>query len=330
MGPGDLAQVLCQLPQITDPNVLVGTDTSDDAAVYKLNEETALVCTTDFFSPMVDDAYAFGQIAASNSLSDVYAMGARPLFALNMLAYPAGSLPPDQLAAMLKGSSDKAQEAGIAIIGGHTIDNPEVKYGLAVVGTVHPQKVWTNSQAKPGDVLLLTKPIGSGIITTAHKNGKCPPEVLAGATEAMRKLNKISAETIINTDIKVNACTDVTGFGLIGHLFEIVAGSSLEAHISLSSIPVLEGTRELLESGLVPGGTKRNLEYLEGNLFCEVGITKNDKLLLADAQTSGGLLLSIPEAEAKTAKKLLIAAGVAVAEIGRLYEGKAGIIRVIN
>lgn len=320
--------MLCQLPQITDPNVLVGTNTSDDAAVYKLNEDTALVCTTDFFSPMVDDAHAFGQIAASNSLSDVYAMGARPLFAINLLAYPSSRLPSEQLAAMLKGGSDKAQEAGISIIGGHTVDNPELKYGLAVVGTVHPQKIWTNSQAQPGDVLLLTKPIGSGIITTAFKNGKCPPESLERVTETMRELNKIPAETIINSDLKVNACTDVTGFGLLGHLYEIAAGSSLEAQISLVNVPVIEGASELLNLGFVPGGTKRNLEYLEEHLLCDASIDKNDKLLLADAQTSGGLLFSIPETEVKTAKELLINAGVGVAEIGRINEGKAGLIRV--
>jgi len=316
------------LPEITDPNVLVGTSTADDAAVYKINEETALVCTSDFFSPMVDDPHVFGQIAAANALSDVYAMGAKPLFALNMLAYPSGKLPTEHLLSMLQGGAAKSAEAGISIIGGHTVENPELKYGLAVVGTVHPEKIWTNDRAKPGDVLLVTKPLGSGIITTAVRNGKCPPEVAEEVVEVMKELNKNAAEIIVRAGLEVNACTDITGFGLLGHLYEMVESSGREAEISIANVPVIKGTRELLKQGFVPGGTRRNLEYLKDKILWDSSLTEGDKLLLADAQTSGGLLFSMPADSVADAKKLLSTAGILTVQIGEIRAGTAGKIEV--
>ncbi|OEF99457.1 selenide, water dikinase SelD [Vulcanibacillus modesticaldus] len=316
-----------QLPDIIDPNVLVGPETSDDAAVYKLNDELALVCTSDFFSPMVDDAYVFGQIAASNALSDVYAMGAKPLFALNMLGYPSAKLPQDQLLKMLQGGASKAKEAGIAIIGGHTVDNPELKYGLAVVGTINPNEVWTNSGVKPGDVLLLTKPIGTGIITTALKKQECPSKVAEKAIETMRELNKKAAE-IASKVGNIHACTDVTGFGLLGHLYEMAEGSALEINIEFSKVPIIEGTKELIRKGFVPGGTRRNLDYLQGKISYEHGLSEDDLSLLADAQTSGGLIFSLSPEDALELKRLLLAANITVTEIGRAFKGEPGRINI--
>lgn len=307
--------------------MLVGTETADDAAVYKLNDELALVCTSDFFSPMIDDSYTFGKIAASNALSDVYAMGAKPLFALNMLAYPSGKLPDDQLVQMLKGGADKAAEAGIAVIGGHTVDNPELKYGLVVVGTVHPEKIWTNSNAKPGDILLLTQPLGTGIITTALRKQESSDEVVNKAIEVMENLNKTAAEVAIEFG-HINACTDITGFGLLGHLYEVVDGSGVEATIELSKIQIIEGTRELLQRGFAPGGTHRNLQYLRAHISLDRNLSEEDLLLLADSQTSGGLLFSLQPEQADELKNLLLEKGIAAVEIGRISTGEAGQINV--
>lgn len=232
-------QVLSRVPVMTHPDLLVGTETGDDAAVYRLNDETALIVTVDFFPPITDDPFEFGLIAAANALSDVYAMGGKPLVALNIMGFPA-SLDKGILGEVLRGGYTKASEAGCLIVGGHTVDDPEPKYGLSVVGIVEPGKQVTNAGAKPGDVLVLTKPLGTGIITTAGKQGKVSPEVLQGAVEAMATLNRAASEVMMR--VGVHAATDITGFGLMGHLSSMVKGSRVTAQVGLDQVPVLPGT----------------------------------------------------------------------------------------
>jgi len=287
--------VLRQLPTVTGDNVLVGTSTSDDAAVYKLSWDSALVLTVDFFPPIVDDPFNFGEISAANSLSDVYAMGGIPLVALNIVGFPS-DLDKGILTEILKGGYSKAEEAGVLILGGHTVVDAEPKYGLAVTGTVNPGSQITNSGSKPGDVLILTKPIGTGIITTAGKQNKVSSDLISQGIEVMSRLNKSASEAM--THIGVNACSDVTGFGLLGHLREMVDGAGLHAEISLSKIPIIEGVMELIDRGIAPGGTLRNLESLEGHVNWAKGVSENSKILMSDAQTSGGLLISVPQTRA--------------------------------
>jgi selenide,water dikinase len=275
---------------MTHPNLLVGTKTSDDAAVYKLSDDLAVVLTVDFFPPIVDDPFIFGQIAAANSLSDVYAMGAKPIAALNVVGFPS-DLDMSILGEILKGGASKALEAGIVIAGGHSVVDAEPKYGLSVTGIVNPGSQTANSTSKPGDLLLLTKPIGTGIITTAGKQKKVGAEVLENAVEIMAALNKSASESMIS--VGVNACSDVTGFGLLGHLREMMEGSGLGARIYKSKVPVIEGTMDLLEQGMAPGGTMRNLGSLKSTVLWDKEISENDKILLSDAQTSGGLLISV-------------------------------------
>lgn len=287
--------MLRQLPTVTGDNVLVGTSTSDDAAVYKLSWDSALVLTVDFFPPIVDDPFNFGEISAANSLSDVYAMGGIPLVALNIVGFPS-DLDKGILTEILKGGYSKAEEAGVLILGGHTVVDAEPKYGLAVTGTVNPGSQITNSGSKPGDVLILTKPIGTGIITTAGKQNKVSSDLISQGIEVMSRLNKSASEAM--THIGVNACSDVTGFGLLGHLREMVDGAGLHAEISLSKIPIIEGVMELIDRGIAPGGTLRNLESLEGHVNWAKGVSENSKILMSDAQTSGGLLISVPQTRA--------------------------------
>ena len=275
---------------MTHPNLLVGTKTSDDAAVYKLSDDLAVVLTVDFFPPIVDDPFIFGQIAAANSLSDVYAMGAKPIAALNVVGFPS-DLDMSILGEILKGGASKALEAGIVIAGGHSVVDAEPKYGLSVTGIVNPGSQTANSTSKPGDLLLLTKPIGTGIITTAGKQKKVGAEVLENAVEIMAALNKSASESMIS--VGVNACSDVTGFGLLGHLREMMEGSGLGARIYKSKVPVIEGTMDLLEQGMAPGGTMRNLGSLKSTVLWDKEISENDKILLSDAQPSGGLLISV-------------------------------------
>ena len=283
--------MLRQLPPVTDPNLLVGISTGDDAAVYRMDDDLALIQTVDFFPPIVDDPTAYGEIAVANALSDVYAMGGKPLIALNIVGFPVG-LPPEILGAVLKGGASKAKEAGVLIVGGHTVDDAEPKYGLAVTGVIKPGAQVTNAGAKPGDVLVLTKPLGTGIITTAGKQEVVSQEVLAGAIATMATLNRAAAEAM--TSVGVNACTDVTGFGLLGHLRGIVVGSGVKARISFGSVPLLPGVMELAESGVAPGGSNRNLDAVEGVVSWASGLPRMAPILLADAQTSGGLLISVP------------------------------------
>ena len=269
---------------------MVGIDTSDDATVYKINEEIAIIETLDFFTPIVDDPYKFGQIAAANSLSDIYAMGGRPLFALNIVCFPT-CLPIDILGRILKGGADKVMEAGASIAGGHSIDDKEPKYGLAVTGIVHPDRVLSNSTAKIGDILILTKPLGIGILNTAVKGDIASESNLNDATETMIYLNKYAIE--IASNYKINACTDITGFGFMGHLYEMVSGSGVSVNIHYDNISVLKDAEGFAKMGIIPQGAYRNKKYLDGKYIFSDGMQEYKKDILFDPQTSGGLLLSV-------------------------------------
>ena len=282
---------MSKLPKQQHRDLLVGIETGDDAAVFRLTNELALVQTVDFFPPIVDDPYDFGAIAVANAVSDIYAMGGSPLTALNIVCYPV-DLDRGILAEILRGGYDKAAEAGLLIVGGHTVDDAEPKYGLAVTGIVKPGKQITNANAKPGDALVLTKPLGTGAITTAAKNGTAPPGVLRPAVEMMATLNHAASDVMVA--VGVNACTDVTGFGLLGHLWGMVKGSGVGARVRLADVPALPGAREIIRGGTVPGGTRRNLDSIGKHVRWSSGLTEHDQLFLCDAQTSGGLLLSVP------------------------------------
>ncbi|TFF92660.1 selenide, water dikinase SelD [Candidatus Thorarchaeota archaeon] len=325
--PQALEEVLRDLPVPTDPAVLVGIETADDAAVYKLNDDMAIVETVDFFTPIVDDAYWFGAISAANSLSDVYAMGAKPLFALSIVGFPSNRLPLSILREILRGAQDKAQEAGISIIGGHTVDDTEPKYGLAVTGVVHPERIIRNSEAKPGDVLILTKPIGTGIISTAVKQGLAEKETAERTAEIMSMLNRDAAEAMI--EVGANACTDITGFGLLGHLREMAAGSGVDMKIHASKVPVIKEAEEFAASNVIPGGTLNNLAFVEPYVDFASSIPRAIRALLADAQTSGGLLISVPAEEAEELLRDLKERGVVpAAQIGVVTKEGNGKITV--
>lgn len=325
--PGYLLPLLGKLPEITDPNVLVGSTTADDAAIYKLSDDLALVLTTDFFTPIVDHPYDFGAVAAANALSDVYAMGGCPLSALNIVGFPEASLPPEVLGEILRGAAAKAREAGIDIVGGHTIKTDEPIYGLAVVGTVHPQKILTNAGAKPGDALVLTKPLGIGIISTASKLNEDKLGAIREAINVMATLNRQAAEVVAETG--ANAATDITGFGLLGHLRNITAASSVSARIFLESVPVLPAAWEYVRAGIAPGGTHANRRFLADWVSYDEDIVKEDQLVLADAQTSGGLLVAVSEDKASAMLTSLHKAGVKDAAIvGRIESGEPGRIAV--
>lgn len=281
-----------------DPHLLVGVEHSDDGSIYKLTETIALVQTVDFFTPIVDDPYMFGQIAAANSLSDVYAMGGQPKTALNIVAYPIEQLGPEVLAKILQGSHDKVKEAGAVVAGGHSIDDAEPKFGLSVTGTVHPEKYYTNVGARPGDVLVLTKPIGVGILTTALKKELLSAEEMDQVTDTMCTLNKYAAETLAN--YTPHAVTDVTGFGLLGHAYEMASGNEVSIVIEHDLVPMLAGAKKFAEDGIVPGGTKANHEWLRDEVTYGIDVTEADELVLCDAVTSGGLLISMPAEEAKS------------------------------
>jgi selenide,water dikinase len=304
----------------------VGNETGDDAAVYRLDDRVAIVLTVDFFPPIVDDPYAYGQISAANSLSDVYAMGGAPLTALAIAAFPR-DLPAELVAKVLAGGQAKCAEAGIAIVGGHTVNDDEPKYGLAVIGRVSPGKQVTNAGAKPGDLLVLTKALGTGTITTAAKNSAEPPAALAGAVRSMLHLNRGASEAMVATG--VNAATDVTGFGLLGHLHGMMLASGTSARLNDSAIPVLNGAMDLLAAGAVPSGTVRNLEAVGHAMSWSTSISDARKLLLADAQTSGGLLISVPAARAAELQRRLRENGAPHWNIiGEVLPGMAGHIEV--
>lgn len=319
--------MLRQLPPVRDPNLLVGVDTADDAAVYRLTEDTALVQTVDFFPPVVDDPYWFGAIAAANAFSDVYAMGGRPLLALNVVGFPV-DLPKEILGQVLQGGAAKAEEAGVLIIGGHTVDDAEPKYGMAVTGTVEPGKQITNAGARPGDALVLTKPIGTGIITTAGKREQASSDVLDGAIEVMSVLNKAASEAMVS--VGVNACVDVTGFGLIGHLLGMLSASNVSAELSFKSVPLLDGAENLAVDGVVPGGTQRNRNAAEESVEWAAELQEHEKLLMCDAQTSGGLLIAVSEERKDALLAELEGRRVsAAAVVGRITDGTSGTVRVL-
>ncbi|KML40791.1 segregation protein B [Cytobacillus firmus] len=312
---------------VPDPNLLVGLDTSDDAGVYKINDETALVQTLDFFTPIVDDPYMFGQIAAANSLSDIYAMGGKPITVMNIVGFPISKLDKGILADILAGASDKVKESGAVLVGGHSIDDQEPKFGLSVTGTVHPERVRTNAGAKPGDKLILTKPIGVGILTQAIKRDMLDQEGIDRVMEVMAALNKEAAEAMDN--YQVNACTDITGFGLLGHAMEIAEGSGTGITIESTAVPVLPKTRELAEQNIIPGGSKKNHKWLSGRIQYE-NIDDVDQVILCDAITSGGLLITVPESEAEPLLNDLKEKGVEWASIiGTVTDQNPGRITVI-
>jgi cysteine desulfurase NifS/selenium donor protein len=294
--PQLLEEVLKDMPIPKDHRILVGTETADDAAVYLISPDKAIVQTVDFFTPIVDDPYQFGAISAANSLSDIYAMGAQPLFALSIVGFPSSRLPLTVLKEILKGASDKASEAGISIIGGHTVDDTEPKFGLAVTGEVHPDKIWTNAKAQEGDALVLSKPIGTGILTTALKQGLLDENAAQQVISRMAELNKETAEAAREFD--VHACTDITGFGLLGHLLGMMKGSGKTAEIQLANIPMLDHAYDLAAGGTIPGGTRSNMDYTAREIDYSSNISYVNKALLNDAQTSGGLLLSLPKSQA--------------------------------
>ncbi len=314
------------LPPVTDPNLLVGTETCDDAAVYRLTDELALVLTVDYFTPIVDDPYAFGQIAAANSLSDVYAMGGRPIAMLSIVGFPKDKLPLGILGEILKGGAEKGREAGVSVVGGHSIDDAEPKVGYAVAGLVHPARVWKNVGARPGDALVLTKPLGTGIISTAIKQGKAAAATIETAVRTMATLNRAAAEAA--SQVEVHAVTDVTGFGLLGHLREMTCGSGVRARLGASRIPLLPDVLTLAQAGFVPGGTKRNLRAVAGVVRWDDAIPEPLRTVIGDAQTSGGLLVATPEAPALL--RALEKGGVAgAARIGEVVaEDPAGTIEV--
>ncbi len=302
----------------------MGPATADDAAVYRLADDLALVATLDFITPVVDDAETFGAVAAANALSDVFAMGARPIFALNVVNFPRDRLPLECLEAILRGGAAKASEAGIVIAGGHSIDDPELKYGLVVIGTVHPERVVTNAGGRPGDLLVLTKPLGIGVITTAIKADRVEQQTVEAAVEMMTTLNRMAADAML--EVGVDAATDVTGFGLLGHLAEILRASRVGARLHADRVPILGGAAALAQQGFVPGGSRANAEALAELVRWAPEVDETTRLLLSDAQTSGGLLIAVPpERSGDLVAKLRAARTPAAAIIGELNDDRGTI-----
>ncbi len=331
-----MAQVLRQMQPVQHPDLIVGTSTFDDAGVFRLDDETALVQTTDFFPPLVDDPYEFGRIAAANALSDVYAMGGTPLTCLNLVGFPDQELPAEVLGEILRGGAERAAAAGAVIVGGHSVRDAEVKYGMAVTGTVHPRRVWTNAGAVAGDVLILTKPIGSGILTSAAKSGRLPVEELAETIETMTGLNKPGRDAGValcratGEPGPIHACTDITGFGLLGHAFELAEGAGLTLEIEAEGVPLLVRAREMAEAGVLTRAHKSTLAYLGDALLVGDGVDPTLVRILADAQTSGGLLFAVAGDQADALLALLgeHRAQCAV-RIGRVRPREAAAIRLV-
>jgi selenium donor protein len=324
--PQALEKILANLPPSIDPNALVDASTNDDAAVYQVNDDLAVVQTVDFFTPIIDDPYAFGAISAANSLSDIYAMGARPIFALNIVGFPSNRLPLAVLEEILRGAQDKAAEAGIAVLGGHTVDDNEPKFGMAVTGLVAPENVIRNSTAQPGDALILTKPLGLGILTTALKQGLVDRVIESKLISVMAALNRDAAESMAAFD--VHACTDVTGFGLLGHLREMTEGAGVTARIAFDTVPILPEARKIAQMDVVPGGTLNNLDYVSPFVDFDEALSRVDRILLADAQTSGGLLISLPKEQADQLLEDLQVKDIRAARIGVMNDDAAGRIQV--
>jgi selenide,water dikinase len=323
-----LTQVLRHVPIVTDPRILVDAATRDDAAVFRLTPDRAIVATVDFFTPLVDDPYDFGRIAAANALSDVYAMGAVPLFALNLVGWPRGKLPFEVLGDVLRGGQDVVAQAGAFVLGGHSVDDPEPKYGMVAIGEVHPDRIVTVRGAKPGDALVLTKPIGTGVLTTALKRDLLPAADLAPAIASMTTLNAGAARAMLLA--KAHAATDVTGFGLLGHLHNMLRESGVAAEVRAAAVPLLPHAKEVAERGAVPGGSLRNRESLAEWVTFDERIGETERILLTDAQTSGGLLIALPEHQAAGLVAALAREGaLAQAVIGRVVAGPAGRIAVV-
>ena len=315
------------MPPVTDPNLLVGVATRDDAAVYRISDDVALIQTLDFFPPIVDDSYWYGAISVANSLSDVYAMGGRPIVAMNILCWPP-DIDKSLLALVMQGGFDKASEAGVLIVGGHSIQDQEPKYGLSVTGVVTPGEQVANVGAEQGDILILTKPIGTGIITTAAKAQNASQGVIDLAISTMAKLNRDASEAMIA--VGAHSCTDVTGFGLLGHLRGMVDGSQVTAVINVSSVPVLEGTWDLLQQGNVSAGTQKNLEALEREVAWGPTVSIETKVLLCDAQTSGGVLIALPSDKVDALNRELSSRNVESAVIGEVISREDLGIKVVS
>jgi selenide,water dikinase len=315
-----LAQVLRHVPTLTDPRILVDASTRDDAAVYRLAPDRALVATVDFFTPIVDDAYDFGRIAAANAFSDVYAMGATPLLALNLVGWPRGKLPLDLLGEVLRGGQEIARQAGAFVLGGHSVDDPEPKYGMVAIGEAHPDRIVTLARARPGDVLVLTKPIGTGVLTTALKRDLLTAADLSAAVASMTTLNAGAARAMLA--VGVHAATDVTGFGLLGHLHNMLVASGVAAEVDAATVPLFPGAAELAARGAVPGGTQRNRDALAADVSFAPSVDEATRVLLHDAQTSGGLLLAVLAERVDALLAALKKEGTpAAARIGRLTSG---------
>jgi selenide,water dikinase len=305
----------------------VGHEHGDDAGVYRLTDELALILTLDFFTPIVDDPFLFGQVAATNALSDVYAMGGAPVCAMNIVCFPAKALAMEVLREILRGGQTKVQEAGAVLAGGHSIDDPELKYGLSVTGTVHPDRIWTNRGARPGDRLVLTKPLGTGLVSTALKRGKAAPADVEASTRSMITLNRTAAEALAGCE--VHACTDVTGFGLLGHACEMIEGREVGFILGAGQVPLLPGALDCARAGLCPGGLRRNRDFRAPLVEVEPSVASALVDVLYDPQTSGGLLAAVPAHQAQLAVERLEAAGApAAAVIGEVTAEPAGRIRV--
>lgn len=321
-----IAQVLGYLTRPSDPNLLVGTETHDDAGVYQLTPDLAIVQTVDFFPPVVDDPFIYGQIAAANALSDVYAMGGKPVTALNLVGYPDDKLEMDWLGRILQGGAERCAAAGCTVLGGHTVRDAEIKFGLAVTGTIHPNRIFTNATAKPGDVLILTKPLGTGFVTTAAKRNICPPDVLAAACSSMVELNKAAAEAVL--EVGANAITDITGFGLAGHGLELADGSQVTLELSLSALPLIAGIETIDVSQCQTRGSKSNRDYTTSSIALPAAADPFRVEFLFDPQTSGGLLISVPAERAEVLLRRLREVGTpAAAVIGEVRpRGKNSIV----
>jgi len=328
VGPEDLDQILKDLPIPKDPKVLVGLDTSDDAGVYQLSEEVALVQTVDFFTPIVDDPFTFGQIAVANALSDVYAMGGTPLTGMNLVAFPIKALPSSILKDILLGGLSKMKEAGVALVGGHSVEDPEIKYGLAVTGLIHPQKILTNAKSKVGDQLVLTKPLGTGIIATALKGGMASEEAVRKSVESMVTLNRTASEWM--KKLGAHACTDITGFSFIGHALEMALASQVGMVIQSKSIPIFPEALEYAKLGLVTGGGHSNRQFFSCRVEADTNLSPLLMDILYDPQTSGGLLISLPSDQAQNlVETLQKEAQMDTWIVGHVVEGPPGKIQII-
>jgi selenide,water dikinase len=332
--------VLRHLPPILDAHALVGAALADDAAVYQVTPDVALVATVDYITPVVDDPFTWGGIAAANALSDVYAMGAQPLFVLNIVNFPRDTLPLEVLERVIEGGAAKVAEAGVAILGGHSVDDPEPKFGLVALGTVHPSRVIRNVGARPGDALILTKPLGMGILTTAIKRGLATEETIARAVEVMSSLNRAAGEAIVTLNrpsgesmvvsgSSVHAATDVTGFGLLGHLSEMLGAGDVGARVDFDAVPVLSEAWEFARQDVIPGGTRRNLASVEAFMEWAERLEPHQRLVLADAQTSGGLLVAVDPSAAGDLLADLKQRGVSASTQIGTFTDRAGRIEVV-